>query len=118
MLLYNITQVTFRQRITPPRLLGRMNASSASCVWGVMPIAALLSGALGTWLGVVPTMWIGAIGQLLSVLFVVIGPVLGDARPARCAGGRTGDARARRDTRRTDRATPRRAVPFAAYREA
>ena len=26
-LLYNITQVTFRQRITPPRLLGRMNAS-------------------------------------------------------------------------------------------
>lgn len=73
-LLYNITQVTFRQRITPPRLLGRMNASVRFVVWGVMPIAALLSGALGTWLGVVPTMWIGAIGQLLSVLFVVTGP--------------------------------------------
>jgi hypothetical protein len=39
-----------------------------------MPIAALLSGAIGTWLGVVPTMWIGAIGQLVSALFVIIGP--------------------------------------------
>jgi MFS family permease len=73
-LLYNITQVTFRQRITPSRLLGRMNASVRFVVWGVMPIAALLAGALGTWLGVVPTMWIGAVGQLLSAAFVVFGP--------------------------------------------
>lgn len=73
-LLYNIVQVTFRQRITPPRLLGRMNASIRFVVWGVMPVAALLSGALGTWLGVVPTMWIGAIGGLASAAFVVIGP--------------------------------------------
>lgn len=73
-LVYNITQVTFRQRITPGRLLGRMNASVRFCVWGVMPIAALLAGGLGTWLGVVPTMWIGAVGQLLSALCVVIGP--------------------------------------------
>lgn len=73
-LLYNITQVTFRQRITPSRLLGRMNASIRFCVWGVMPIAALAAGGLGTWLGVVPTLWIGAIGSLLSALPVVIGP--------------------------------------------
>lgn len=73
-LLYNITQVTFRQRITPPRLLGRMNASVRFVVWGVMPIAALLSGVLGTWIGVVATMWIAAIGQLLAAGFVVIGP--------------------------------------------
>jgi predicted MFS family arabinose efflux permease len=73
-LLYNITQVTFRQRITPARLLGRMNASVRFVVWGVMPVAALLSGALGTWLGVVPTLWIAAAGQLLACLFVVIAP--------------------------------------------
>lgn len=76
-LLYNITQVTFRQRITPPRLLGRMNASVRFVVWGVMPIAALLAGALGTWLGVVATMWIGAVGQLLSAAFVVFAPFWG-----------------------------------------
>ena len=73
-LLYNITQVTFRQRITPPRLLGRMNASVRFVVWGVMPIAALLAGVLGTWLGVVPVMWIGAIGQVFSAGFVVFAP--------------------------------------------
>ena len=73
-LLYNITQVTFRQRITTPRLLGRMNASIRFVVWGVMPIAALLAGALGTWIGTVPTLWIAAAGQLLACLFVAIGP--------------------------------------------
>ena len=73
-LLYNITQVTFRQRITPPRLLGRMNASVRFVVWGVMPIAALLAGALGTWIGTVPTLWMGAFGELFACLFVVIGP--------------------------------------------
>lgn len=73
-LLYNITQVTFRQRITPTRLLGRMNASIRFVVWGVMPIGALIFGALGGWIGVVPTLWIGAIGQLLAALFVVTGP--------------------------------------------
>lgn len=73
-LLYNITQVTFRQRITPPRLLGRMNASIRFVVWGVMPIGALLAGALGTWIGTVPTLWLAATGELLACLFVVIGP--------------------------------------------
>ncbi|MGC5077690.1 MFS transporter [Agrococcus sp. DT81.2] len=73
-LLYNITQVTFRQRITPSRLLGRMNASIRFCVYGVMPLAALAAGGLGTWLGVVPTMWIGAIGEVLAALFVIVGP--------------------------------------------
>jgi MFS family permease len=73
-LLYNITQVTFRQRITPVRLLGRMNASIRFVVWGVMPIGALLAGALGTWLGTIPTLWIAAAGELLACLFVAIGP--------------------------------------------
>jgi len=76
-LLYNITQVTFRQRITPPRLLGRMNASIRFVVWGVMPIGALLAGALGTWIGTVPTLWIAATGELFACLFVVIGPFWG-----------------------------------------
>lgn len=73
-LAYNITQVTFRQRITPGRLLGRMNASIRFCVWGIMPLAALASGWLGSTLGTVPTLWIGAVGALLSALPVVLGP--------------------------------------------
>jgi MFS family permease len=73
-LLYNITQVTFRQRITPTRLLGRMNASIRFVVWGVMPIGALLFGALGEIIGVVPALWIGAIGEVVATVFVATGP--------------------------------------------
>ncbi|MGC3986484.1 MAG: MFS transporter [Pseudorhodoferax sp.] len=73
-LAYNVTQVTFRQRITPGRLLGRMNASIRFCVWGIMPLAALASGWLGGTIGTVPTLWIGAAGALLSALPVALGP--------------------------------------------
>ena len=95
-LVYNITQVTFRQRITPARLLGRMNASIRFCVWGVMPIAALAAGWLGTTLGTVPAIWIGAIGTLLSGLPIVFGPFWGmrelPAPPVREASARESSA--------------------------
>jgi MFS family permease len=74
-LVYNITQVTMRQRLTPPRLLGRMNASIRFVVWGVMPIASLIAGILGTTIGVLPTMWIGALGVLLASGFVLLSPI-------------------------------------------
>jgi MFS family permease len=74
---YNITQVSFRQRLCPPHLLGRMNASVRFVVFGTMPLGGLLGGVLGTWLGVLPTLWIAVAGQLLAVLPVVVSPLLG-----------------------------------------
>ena len=65
---YNVVQVSARQRMCPPRLLGRMNASIRFVVWGIMPLAALLAGALGTALGTIPTLWIGAAFNALSAL--------------------------------------------------
>jgi MFS family permease len=79
-LVYNITQVSFRQRVCPPRLLGRMNASIRFLVWGVMPIGALASGVLGSGVGVVPTMWIGAVGALFAAVPVWFSPLLGMRR--------------------------------------
>ena len=75
MLLYNITQVTMRQRLCPPRLLGRMNASIRFVVWGVMPIASLLAGVLGSTIGTLPTMWIGAVGTFVGASFVLFSPL-------------------------------------------
>jgi MFS family permease len=74
-LVYNITQVTLRQRLCPPRLLGRMNASIRCLVWGVMPIAALVSGVVGGLIGVVPTLWIAFAGGMLAGFFVLFSPL-------------------------------------------
>lgn len=87
-LVYNIAQVSFRQRVCPPRLLGRMNASIRFVVWGVMPLGSLASGLLATTIGVVPTMLIGAVGALAAAGFTVFSPLMGmrtlpDGAPAR-----------------------------------
>ena len=76
-LVYNITQVTLRQRLCPPRLLGRMNASIRCLVWGVMPIASLVAGALGSSLGIVATIWIAFGGGMFAGLFVLFSPLPG-----------------------------------------
>ncbi len=68
---YNIATVSFRQRLCPPELLGRMNASARFLVWGTIPLGALTGGLLAAHLGVLTTLWIaGAIG-FLSVLPVL-----------------------------------------------
>ncbi|WP_138414078.1 MFS transporter [Sinomonas gamaensis] len=73
-IVYNVLQVSMRQRVCPPRLLGRMNASIRCVVWGVMPIGSLIGGGLGAELGIAPTLWIGIVGMVLSCLPVAIGP--------------------------------------------
>ncbi|UVI34812.1 MFS transporter [Brevibacterium spongiae] len=73
---YNIAQVSFRQRLCPKPLLGRMNASIRFLVWGPMPLGAFLAGILGDRLGVTTTMWILAVCALLGSLPVLISPLL------------------------------------------
>lgn len=75
--IYNITQVSYRQRVCPPNLLGRMNASVRFIVWGTQPIGALIGGALGTAFGIVPVLWVTAAGTALAALPVVISPLMG-----------------------------------------
>ena len=49
--LWNVITVSLRQRITPDRLLGRMNASYRLVGWGAMPLGAALGGVLAEALG-------------------------------------------------------------------
>ena len=74
-LVYNIIQVSMRQRICPPGLLGRANASMRFLVWGIMPPAALLAGVLGERLGTVPALWIGVAGCVAAALPLVFSPL-------------------------------------------
>ena len=72
---YNITQLSFRQAICPPRMQGRMNAVIRFLVWGTMPLGALLGGALGTWFGLRPALWVAAIGAFFTFLPILFSPV-------------------------------------------
>ncbi|THV30886.1 MFS transporter [Glycomyces paridis] len=72
---YNVTQVSFRQRLTPDGMLGRMNATVRFIVYGTYAVGALVGGALGQALGARNTLWIAAAGFCLSVLPVFLSPL-------------------------------------------
>jgi hypothetical protein len=71
----NITQVSFRQGLTPERLLGRMNATMRFLVWGSAPLGGLVGGVLGQLLGPRPTLWLAAIGGLIPFLPLFLSPL-------------------------------------------
>ena len=72
---YNITQVSFRQGLCPPDLLGRMNATMRFLVWGTMPLGGVLGGLLGSTIGVRATLLVVAIGSALTFLPVFLSPL-------------------------------------------
>jgi len=72
---YNITQVSFRQAITPERMQGRMNSVMRFIVWGVMPIGSLLGGAIASSIDLRAAIWIGAAGMSFAFLPVLLSPV-------------------------------------------
>jgi MFS family permease len=72
---YNIAQVSYRQLITPPELLGRMNAAMRWIVWGTLPLGGLIGGALGSLIGIRATIWVGVLGSWAAALWVVFSPL-------------------------------------------
>jgi MFS family permease len=69
---YNITQVSLRQAITPERIQGRMNSVMRFLVWGTIPLGSLIGGALGSTIGLRETLFVGAAGGLLSALPIML----------------------------------------------
>ncbi|MFE7131548.1 MFS transporter [Streptomyces sp. NPDC057638] len=69
---YNVGQVSIRQQLCPPELLGRMNASVRFLVWGILPLGSLAGGALGEWIGVRGALLIGGAGMSAGVLWLVL----------------------------------------------
>ncbi len=72
---YNITQVSFRQLLCPEHLLGRMNATIRFAVWGTIPIGGFVGGVLGSTIGLRPTLWVAAAGSALAFLPVFLSPL-------------------------------------------
>ena len=73
--LYNVTSTSMQQALTPPRLLGRVNASMEFIGVGTLPLGALVGGILAEALGVWNALLIGALGGLLAVLWLLLSPV-------------------------------------------
>ena len=71
-IVYAITSVSLRQRICPPRVLGRVNATMRVLIMGLFPAGALLGGVLGDVAGpravLVASGVLGLLCPLLSAL--------------------------------------------------
>ncbi|MET0997581.1 MAG: MFS transporter [Marmoricola sp.] len=74
--LYNVTQVSFRQRLCPRPMLGRMNASIRFLVWGVMPIGSFVGGVIGHNYGLRAVFWVEAVGVIVAALPVLVSPLI------------------------------------------
>ena len=73
--IFNTGQVSLAQAITPDRLQGRMNATMSFVAGAIVPLGALLGGSLGETIGLRPTLLLAALGEILSILWLLLSPI-------------------------------------------
>ena len=73
--IYSVSQVSLRQAITPLRLQGRMNGVMNALQMGLVPVGALIGGVLGETIGIRPTMFLSAGGEIAAVIWLLVTPV-------------------------------------------
>ncbi len=66
----NVVMVSLRQRVTPDRLLGRVNSAYRLVAWGTMPIGALLGGVVATAFGLPTLFVVAALISASPLLFI------------------------------------------------
>ena len=71
-IMWNVIVVSFRQRATPDRLLGRVNSAYRLVAWGTMPIGAAIGGVLAQLLGVTAVFAIMTAVVLSMFLFLFV----------------------------------------------
>ena len=57
------------------RLRARVSGAYMVVNYGVRPLGALLGGALGSWIGLRPTLWIASGGAIAGFLWLIPSPV-------------------------------------------
>jgi MFS family permease len=61
--------------VIPPRLRSRVSGAYTFANYGIRVLGSLAGGLLGSWIGLRTTLWIGAAGAMLGVLFLLPSPV-------------------------------------------
>lgn len=74
-MVWNVVAVSLRQRITPDRLLGRINSGYRLVAWGTKPLGAAAGGALAELLGL---RWVFGSMALLTLALLVGMTILTD----------------------------------------
>lgn len=76
--LYIVNETSIRQVLAPPQVMGRVNSVMQMASRGMLPFGALSGGLLAQRYGVAPTLWVAAMGVLLSSLWLL--PLLRHSR--------------------------------------
>jgi MFS family permease len=71
----DITAASIKAALVPDRLRARVSGAYMVVNYGVRPIGALVGGALGSWIGLRPTLWIASVGALAGVLWLLPSPI-------------------------------------------
>jgi hypothetical protein len=66
---------TLNQAYSPPELIGRISASMTFVLIGVVPLGALLGGALGDAIGPRSALLVAGVGILLTPVWLLFSPV-------------------------------------------
>ncbi|MFG1604979.1 MFS transporter [Actinoplanes sp. NPDC049265] len=74
-MILDITVGSLQTAATPLSRLALVKGAQRTVNYGVRPIGALLGGVLGELIGVHAALWIGAVGAVTGVLFVLASPV-------------------------------------------
>lgn len=61
--------------IIPDRMRSRVSGAYSFVNYGVRPLGSLVGGALGSTIGLRPTLWIGTVGALAGVLWLLPSPI-------------------------------------------
>jgi predicted MFS family arabinose efflux permease len=74
-MLWLICQTTVRQLVTPSALMGRVNATVQTAIYGVRPLGALAGGLVAAQAGMQAALLLIAVAFALSTLVIVLSPL-------------------------------------------
>ncbi len=90
-----VVSTSFRQRVCPPEMMGRLGSATRMVSWGMLAVASLLAGVLATTIGVRGGIIIGILIAVLAPFVAARGPLKGvrhledlEPAPAEAAAGK------------------------------
>jgi MFS family permease len=76
LMMLDITAGTLTAALVPPAFRSRVSGAFMVVNYGVRPLGTITAGALGSWIGLRPTMWIATVGAIAGVLWLLPSPIL------------------------------------------